>query len=334
MRNSKEKPTAKFPFPDDKIWEFVLVLISVAINFLYTLVDWWVICANLLFLLAGVLILYYLNNKNKIESINEEIEMLKDISQGIKELSTYPALLEHVCGSKELMMIEGSVGDNGYDDHMIFVQSSKFELESNIEFSHMLINNLRKGVKYNYLIPYSNNKLDYRPFYEMVFDWWSEYSKFVIDKEYCNDLIENKNEFWQKKYTSCLNKAASYWNNKNNIDSKWDKLIDELYLLFKKRLSVYTADPSLFYIVTAIYQVGRNQWKAIIKLPTEYGNNSKDDYYSFVVFGKTYSDADNKFITKFKHNFRDDNHLDMKELYAELDERVGDLKNGKHKFKG
>lgn len=332
MIKNKNSPVAKSQFPGDRIIELVLVFSTLVLNILYKFVEWYVIFINFALLVVGFFILYYLNNKTKIKSINNEIDLLKDVTQDIKELSSYPALLEHVCGSKRLMMIEGSVGENEHNDQQIYVQSSKFELESNDDFSHMLINNLRKGVHYNYLIPFYNNRLDYQQFYEMVIGWWNDYSKHIVDKECCSILMANKNEHWQKQYVDNLETAASYWD-KGTSKAKRDKLIDELYELFKRRLSVYTADQSIFYIVTAIYQVGPNMWKAIIKLPTEYGKDSNDDYYSFVVFGDTYSNSNNAFITQFRHNFKEENLFNMEDLYKKLDDRVVELKREKYKQK-
>ena len=327
MKEGKEKKVqANNPIPTDKIVEIVIVVLGLLAGILFDKIKFWAILINVVIVVIGIFVLYYINNKNQIQSTNQDREELSKIIEKLKHTSQLTDLLKYVCGSIKLMSIEGSVGNNDHDDQKVFVQSSKFELETtNSEFFLMLINNLRKGVQYYYLIPKYDNKLQYESFYEMVISWWNEYSKFLYDKNYCTKINNERKSCWQKRYIRYVETASDFWRDRNTSKTQWKSLYMNVFNLFKERLFVYTANESLFYIVTAIYQVEPNKWKAIVKLPTEYGDSSTDDYYSFVVFGEGSTKSNNSFITRFQNNFTDSNIFALNELYDKINQRIEDI---------
>ena len=313
----------------EKVIEIIVFALSLIAGFFFNVVEWWVFLINAFIVVVGLLALYYLNNKNRINSINDEINELKSINSELKHTTELSDLLKYVCNSEQLMKIEGSVCENEFENHKIFVQSSKFQLEtSNDDFFIMLIENLRKGVQYYYLIPKYQNSISYNSFYSMVISWWDEYSKFLYDKECCHTMASDQNNAWQKQYKKFVHLANKYWKKQTPKD-EWNILIDNTFELFKERLFVYAAEESLFYIVTAIYQIEQNQWKAIVKLPTDYGDTDTNDYYSYLVFGEGCADSNNHFIKQFINNFADNNKFDTSDLYSQISKRVGEIKNEK-----
>ena len=191
----------------------------------------------------------------------------------------------------------------------------------------MLQENLRNGVQYRYLIPSYVSDEEYDLFKNMVVEWWKGYSIFIYNKDACSKLSNISNE-WHPDYKRIFEFAQTYWK-ENRGEEDWKKLCYELFELFKSCLITYIADESIFYIVTVVYQTGRNAWKAIIKLPTDYVDEDKNDYYSFVVFGEEEKPSDNVFIRNFKSNFNEKKKYDMTSIYEMIDRHIKEIINEK-----
>ena len=331
-----------------EIFVIIALALSIISNFLFEFINWWFFLFDVLLVaLAAVGITVY-NNIVKVKSINTEITRLEGtidrlnqsselekpinrLGELISKITASELLSKYVCDENTLTKIEGSVGDCPFDNAKIYVQSSKFQLETTESaFAQMLYENLRKGVVYYYLIPrYRDNPLRYDSFINMVVSWWKEYSCFLSDQEKCRYLYSRKKSTWQKKYIKCIEKASELWRKDGTNKDEWSSLYDKVFALFQERLSVFVAEESTFYLVTAVYQVGNNKWKAIIKLPTDYTDDDSSDYYSFVVFGNESRPFDNEFIKKFTGNFNQSSKYDMQEIFKQIKEDIGEVLDGK-----
>lgn len=258
----------------------------------------------------------------------------KNLSETIKKLQEITAveekskdLLKYVKDTEFLTGLEGSVGDIANDTSNIYVQSSKFLLETtDSEFAEMICANLQKGVVYHYLIPHYLNEEDHSAFVNMVYAWFTDYSKFLCNYEFCKSLYEKSlNEpFWNSKYKNLIGKTCQYFEKKEsdvNYDTQnieLSKLYQQVISLFVARLKVSYAPEENFYITTAAYETTPGKWKAIIKLPTEttiQGNmagTNRQKYYSFLVFGDMEVDNSNNFIKSFKATFNSNQWDDQK----------------------
>ena len=352
--NKKDSPKkAESPISKSEILTTIIPLaiaaLSLLANWLFNYVNWWAVLINGAIVLVGMLIITLINHRIKIKSINTELEdlskatielkeaaQLEDVSKKLmdilRKITTSTDLLKYVADGEKLLKIEGSVGDCGVTAPKIYVQSSKFELEtSNSIFAKMLLENLRKGVQYRYLIPnYKINPEEYDRFEDMILSWWNDYASFLYDKDICDKLVsQGINPCWNNEYKRYVSTASNYWKNTTSL-KKWKQLAQELHKLFLERIVVYTAEESRFYIVTAIYQVGNNLWKAIVKLPTEYLDDDINDYYSFVVFGEEEESSDNSFIKKFRANFVEESMYSMERINNRINSSIERLIDENH----
>lgn len=264
--------------------------------------------------------------------LSEIIKKLEEIT-AIEEKSK--DLLKYVKDTEFLTGLEGSVGDTANDASNIYVQSSRFLLETtDNEFSEMICSNLQKGVVYHYLIPHYSNDDDHGAFVNMVHAWFADYSKFLCDAELCKSVYEKSRheQFWDSQYKKLIDDAYNYFIRKstgelfdtNNVELS--ALYKRAIKLFIARLKVSYAPEENFFITTAAYETHPGKWKAIIKLPTEttiQGNmagTSRQKYYSFLVFGDIEVDSTNNFIKSFKATFKNkwDVHTYKNIIYAPL----------------
>ncbi len=213
--------------------------------------------------------------KAERENLSEIVKKLEEIT-AIEEKSK--DLLKYVKDTEFLTYLEGSVGDIDSDTSNIYVQSSKFLLETtDSEFAEMICANLQKGVIYHYLIPHYSSEDDHSAFVNMVHAWFADYSKFLCDYELCKNLYDrSRNEsFWNSQYKNLIENSHEYFVKKlsdENYDSQnieLSKLYQQVISLFIARLKVSYAPEENFYITTAAYETNPGKWKAIIKLPTE-----------------------------------------------------------------
>ncbi|MCM1295819.1 MAG: hypothetical protein NC311_09785 [Muribaculaceae bacterium] len=146
----------------------------------------------------------------------------------------------------------------------IIVMSSKFGLDTG-DLKDIILNNLKKGITYVYLIPEQNSiEFEMDQFYRMVKNWWEAFkSSFSRDK---------KKSFMSDNYQALLESAES--GNKDNVLTELHKYFCEhiRYVIIAKEYGIVT-------IVMYQKKEGFNQWNTIIMLPI----SSKDDYYAFQI---------------------------------------------------
>lgn len=214
-------------------------------------------------------------------------DLEKSLSENIsieKSMITNLYLADYVLDKNKVISLEASVSKNCE----IYIQSSRFELEKG-PLEDTIIWNFRKGIKYIYLIPEGESyKKDY---IRMLQDWYKLYSNFLISKEEFdkeqNELNQSEKKkyktLWDKRYQELYEEAANIWKKKmpeearktaiNNCKRKCENL-------FKNLVKTHVDDASEFFVTVAVYEVSRNKWEAIIKLPTQekYG-----EYFAFKI---------------------------------------------------
>ena len=239
-------------------------------------------------------------NSRLIEKINEKScdfdELEKNLNKVVDVVRAQSEIFKYIYGETQLMELEGSV-KSGYS---IYIKTSKFNLETrNKKFRNMLINNLRKGVYYKYLIPSTSTE----SFNDMILDWWKEYSSFLKSEQDCDELYKKKEKDWDNEYVGHLENARQYWKNKelDNLKQLPKSLLD----LFNQQFLAYTAESNTFGLTIAFYEMDHHKYKAIVKLPTDIENYSED--YSFIVFGDKEKSRDNTpLVSDFLNNFSDE----------------------------
>jgi hypothetical protein len=246
------------------------------------------------FFLAGVIIwaIIFSTNRNKEISqiIKEQPEVCKDIQHELSSIQQVATHLRNVTTELEIgkFILSGTkvneLEASVKKDMRILIFTSKFILEQNPVFVEVINRNFRKGVKYTYLVPSSNAMLV--PYFRMIKSWYSNFAEFVEDKEKANIALNvsqedaSHDQVWNPAYVELIKKAISAHQNKKNKDKMLKEIKDEIRHMFQEQLLTHTLNPNLFFITVAMYEKKVNNWKAIIKLPTE---NQEKNFTAFCV---------------------------------------------------
>ncbi|MDE6585152.1 MAG: hypothetical protein K2K80_00525 [Clostridia bacterium] len=214
------------------------------------------------------------------------------------------AISQSIINGQKVKEMEGSVPANGN----IFIQSSAFYLESKDateeeSLKPIVISNFQKGIKYHYLIPNTQKEID--DFCALVSDWYSEYCDFLFNKDRCKQLFKkSKNSEWESYYCNLikLSKEAHDANNTGTIE----ELKSECLKHFLTLLSVHCSADDLFYVTVALYEKGKNDYDAIVKLPTEKDEKTKKIPYTAYQIPENEEAAFGSFRQRFINLFVDD----------------------------
>lgn len=234
----------------------VITGLSALTNLLINYVQWWAFLINFVIVLLGILVSVFIRYK-KLSGLEQSTKELATITGELQKASnTISASMDvynYVYGSAKLRELEGSVGESGsIKNPIIYIRSTKFVLErTDSAFAQMLLNNLRKGVIYYYLIPAYENPHLYASFNRMVLDWWENYSSFLKSKDACKKAIKMKDNSWDSKYSEYLTRANTYWG-KKDANPMWSKLIQDVFDLFKQRL-VYILLTNAHFILSPLF---------------------------------------------------------------------------------
>lgn len=246
---------------------------------------------------------------NHISQTNEKLEVLTDaLAENIEKESSLITQIEigqFVLNRKEVMELEASVGN--FEGHMkkckIYIQSSLFVLEKG-PLEDTILWNLRKGVKYIYIIP--NREVNINEYYDMLGTWYRLFSGFLISKDDYKQLqiaLDNESsyrKYWCQEYKKLYENAGKIWNNtriteKNRLE-KIDECRKECRRIFKSLIETHVNDENEFFITVAAYEIRKNNWTAIIKLPTQ---NTNKEYYAFKIPNENSIEMNN-FMQKFQ----------------------------------
>lgn len=250
---------------------------------------------------------------NHASQANEKLEnLIVALATNIEKersLITQIEIGQFVLNRKEVIDLEASVGN--FEGHArkckIYIQSSLFVLEKG-PLESTILWNLRKGVKYIYIIP--NGEAYINEYYEMLRDWYNLFSQFLISKDAYKKLqialnSENKyKKYWCQDYQRIYDEAGKTWEDtkiteKSRVE-KIDKCREECKKIFSSLIETHVNDENEFFITVAAYEIKRNQWEAIIKLPTQ---NTDKEYYAFKIPNENHAEMNN-FIHKFQGRYK------------------------------
>lgn len=235
---------------------------------------------------------------NSIKTLSENLEKEN-------RLITQMQICEYVMDGREVIDLESLVGNytNNNRNSKIYIQTSKFELEKG-PLEQAILWNLRKGVKYIYLIPDKELDIDY--YYGMLLDWFKSFSNILNSREDFEDFLDllkrepKYRQFWSRDYINLFKSAEELWKNKEPNEKLRKSYLEKCKEIFEKLIETHVDDESEFYITVAAYEVKRNQWEAIIKLPSQNINN---EYYAFRVPSINQAEKE-LFIRTFRSKFR------------------------------
>lgn len=245
-----------------------------------------------------------LDMKASIELLSKNIEKERRI------ITTF-SIGSYVLDSNEVIKLEESVGNNKQNEGRckIYIQSSLFVLEKG-PLEKVILCNLRKGVKYIYIIP--KNESYVNEYLDMLQDWYRLYSQFIVSKEDYDQIVKELNykkndknfSHWNSNYRNLFDEVGIIWrDSKLSEKERCDKIKNikcKIQRSFKELIETHIDDESEFFITVAAYEVKRNKWEAIIKLPTE---NTDNEYYAFKIPSKNNGEIMN-FIHTFQNRFK------------------------------
>lgn len=207
---------------------------------------------------------------NKIQSSSNDMSDVSStalkVVEKINTLATQIHLSEFILDEREITELEASVSES----YKIIVMTSQYKLDSG-KLLQVILNNIRKGVIYEYLIPSEDGgdafgeKHD--DFCKVVCGWWKQ---FIKDYEnHIRRFEQNGDIEYSKDYMQLVEK-------KLEIES------DELKEFFLEHVREHIIANEYSLVTIIMYQKGSltdHEWESIIKLPTV----SSDNYYAFKI---------------------------------------------------
>ena len=192
-------------------------------------------------------------------SFDENVEKFNNSVDKLNEYITQFSLAKFILDKPGIAKLEKETSGN-----QIIVMSSKFGLDTG-DLRNIILDNLKKGIKYVYLIP-EQDSIDYEmgQFYQMVESWWEAFK--------ASFLKEKSKPFMCEDYQALL-KLAESGNN--------DNALTKLHKYFCEHIHYVTIAKEYGIVTVVMYQKKNefNQWDTIIMLPI----SSKDDYYAFQI---------------------------------------------------
>ncbi len=246
---------------------------------------------------------------NHMSRTNEKLESLTvALAENVKKERSIITQIEigrFVLNRKEVIDLEASVGN--FEGNMrkckIYIQSSFFVLEKG-PLEDTILWNLRKGVKYIYIIP--NREVNINEYYDMLSTWYDLFSGFLTSKDDYKQFQKALNneasykKYWCREYKKLYEEAGKIWNDTRITENTRSEKIDECRKacreIFKSLIETHVNDENEFFITVAAYEIKKNDWTAIIKLPTQ---NTKKEYYAFKI-----PNENNVEMNDFMHKFQ------------------------------
>ena len=240
-------------------------------------------------IVAWLIYLFTFNSNREFNDFFEKYNVrLQDCQNHTNSLQEYcrkidvkDNLLKLILDKQKILDLEKNVPN----DTGIIVMTSKFVLEKGI-VKPIIVDNIRKGVKYNYLIPDDNR--DLTDYINTATMWWEDFRAMLTDKKICLELSNrsNKNENvfsqdFKALLTSCKEFHEMLVNDQNNTLTE-STLKNNVLDYFKKKIQTYKIDAKYSFITIIMYKRSKinNEWDVIIKLPTSEAN---DEYTAYGV---------------------------------------------------
>ena len=252
-----------------------------------------------------------LNDIKNIKLIYELLDnSVKDFSQYTSELVKSNELFQYILDGKMVVALETSGGcdNNSYDHELeIYIQASDFTLEESGDLFEAIMWNLRKGVRYFYMIP--NEKIE--KYKKMLRRWFAAYSSICVSKEkyeefeskYYSDEKQQYTVYWSREYKKIINDAKELWEKEKPTKEEKMQLRKRCESLFKELIYTYSEESCLFFVTIALYEIKETKWEAIVKLPTRDIN---EEYYAFKIPGGNAGQSKEKFVETFKSYYKNE----------------------------
>lgn len=204
--------------------------------------------------------------QNSTDDMSDVSDMALQVVEKINTLATQIHLSEFILDEREITELEASVSE-GYK---IIVMTSQYKLDSG-KLLQVILNNIRQGVIYEYLIPSEDEKNTFGEkhddFCKVVCGWWKQFLKDY--ENHIKKFEQNNDIVYSKDYMQLVE-------NKLGIES------DELKDFFLEHVREHLIANEYSLVTIIMYQKGSltgHEWEAIIKLPTV----SSDNYYAFKI---------------------------------------------------
>ena len=258
---------------------------------------------------------------NNVETALEDIKSIKPVFQlldnSVKDFSQYTGelvksneLFQYILDGKMVVDLESSVGcyDSAYDRELeIYIQSSEFTLEESGDLFEAIMWNLRKGIRYFYMIP--NDKVE--KYKKMLRRWFAAYSSICVSKEkyeeferkYYSGDKKQYTAYWSGEYKKIINDAKKLWEKEKPTREEIRQLRKRCESLFEELIYTYSEEPCLFFVTIALYEVKETKWEAIVKLPTRDIN---EEYYAFKIPGGHAGLSKKNFVETFKSYYKNE----------------------------
>jgi len=222
---------------------------------------------------------------NLIERYNARVQECQTHTNSLQKYCRYIELKENLL---KLILDKQDISDlekRVPNDTEIIVMTSKFVLEKKA-FMSIIVNNIRKGVMYNYLIPSDDrNTTDY---FKTAVIWWDDFKTMFTQKERCSELLERpapKEIVFSRGFMDLLSRCKKFHEmQKDDQDYEEIKeaLKNDIFDYFKGKIRAYKIDEKYSFITIIMYQKEANSinYDVIIKLPTSDNN---EEYTAYLV---------------------------------------------------
>jgi len=235
------------------------------------------------------------NKPQECLEIQKNLHLIQESANQLQRLASDKEFSMYVLPRDKVNNMEESVKKG----KRIIILTSKFVLEKDTEFVERIINNFRKGVKYIYIVP-DDERQALDTYWERVKEWYLAFSSFTQSKDEADKLFnetgrDKNTSQWNNIYINHIKKLVNV--NQKRKEKETQEIRNKLKNMFAEQLISYSLNEYLFFVTVAMYEQGADDWKAIIKLPTE---NPQEQY---VAFSLEQSEAleRKEFVTKILH---------------------------------
>jgi len=311
----------------------VLIFLAGLMTFLANSTDAKIVIFVCLSIFLGSLTAWfiYLFSFNSNREINDMVEKYSarvhecqnhtnNLQEYCRKIEVKDNLLKLILDKRDILDLEKKVPNNTE----IIVMTSKFVPEKGI-VRPIIVDNIRKGVMYNYLIPSDDS--DTTDYIKTTTMWWIDFKTVFTEKDECSRLLErsDKNDIvFSHDFNTLLSRCKKFHEmhkDDQNYTLIEDTLKTDIFIYFKKKIQTYKINEKYSFITIIMYLKDNisNDWDVIIKLPTSEDN---DKYTAYLVPDENQSEKKNlvKSIRRFcdvhqgaeKYDIFDENEADFK----------------------
>jgi hypothetical protein len=219
-------------------------------------------------------------NNNHSEITNEMGTIAKTLEKQVGELNvgvTKVLLADYILDEGKITELESKVKEGA----RIVVMTTTFHLDRG-KLINIILDNIRKGVKYQYLVSGEKKEgeikpeKDHRDFCDLIKRWWTKFKSDIFE---CKNISKIKEKNYCSDYIAIAEKA-----NRKGVDK--NEILEDAWRYFANHVTEYLVGKYHSLITVIMYQQEPAQyddiWEIIIKLPTVTNKN----YYAFKIPGE------------------------------------------------